>query len=158
MSTLKPTPTADSASPIGAAGTETSSPSKYEQKRESGSSGDFVMLPWPVSSNRYWRNFRGRMVVSKEAIEYKARVASTFRAAGYKPLECPVSVALLIHPKLTTNGAASKVRQDIDNQIKVIFDGLNGVAWVDDSQVWKLSVEIALPIDGGGVSVLVSAR
>lgn len=117
----------------------------------------YVMLPPPVSTNRYWRNFKGRMVVSKEAIAYKARVAMICRMVGVPLLDGPVAVSLLIHPKLTKKGVASLVKQDIDNQIKVIFDGLNGVAWVDDSQVVKLQAEFADPIDGGGVSISVGA-
>jgi Holliday junction resolvase RusA-like endonuclease len=33
----------------------------------------------------------------------------------------------------------SKLRGDIDNYIKTILDGLNGVAWKDDSQVVKVT-------------------
>ena len=32
-------------------------------------------------------------------------------------------------------------RPDIDNQVKLIKDALNGVCWIDDSQVCKLSAE-----------------
>ena len=33
----------------------------------------------------------------------------------------------------------SSLRGDIDNYVKTILDGLNGVAWKDDSQVVKLT-------------------
>jgi len=32
----------------------------------------------------------------------------------------------------------SSLRGDLDNYVKTILDGLNGVAWVDDSQVVKI--------------------
>jgi Holliday junction resolvase RusA-like endonuclease len=38
-----------------------------------------------------------------------------------------------IVPKLT--------KPDIDNVVKIVCDGLNGVAWIDDSRVWKISAE-----------------
>lgn len=115
------------------------------------------MIPWPVSANRYWRNFKGRMVVSKEAIEYKARVATIFGMLGAQKHACPVSVSMLVHPRMTKLGVASLVRADLDNLLKVVFDGLNGVAWDDDSQVVKLHAEFADPISGGGVSISVEA-
>lgn len=33
----------------------------------------------------------------------------------------------------------SKLRGDVDNYVKTILDALNGIAWVDDSQVVKLT-------------------
>jgi len=33
----------------------------------------------------------------------------------------------------------TKLRGDIDNYVKTILDGLNGVAWKDDSQVVKVT-------------------
>lgn len=34
--------------------------------------------------------------------------------------------------------AKTKLRGDLDNYIKTVLDALNGVAWVDDSQVVKI--------------------
>ena len=61
-------------------------------------------------------------------------------AAGVQPvLDRGVSVSLVLRPKLTRRGQASKVRLDLDNCIKVALDALIGIAY-DDAQVVELSV------------------
>lgn len=84
-------------------------------------------LPYPPSTNRYWRNFRGHTVVSKEAREYKELAKHLAMQQGVKPLDGELHVELrLFRPKRIG---------DLDNYIKVLFDAMNGVAWGDDSQV-----------------------
>ena len=64
-----------------------------------------VILPYPISCNRYWRNFRGRMVVSSEAKAYKDQVAYIL-TRGFE-FEClplftgDVAMTMKLHPKLT---------------------------------------------------------
>ena len=112
-----------------------------------------VMLPYPISANRYWRNFRGRMVVSKEAEEYKAKVIWSFFALDITPTSKPVSLTMKLHPKLTKTGKSSRTLIDLDNCIKVCLDALQGVLYVNDNQVIKLTAEVGEPVDGGGLSV-----
>ena len=114
------------------------------------------MLDYPISANRYWRNFKGRTVVSAEANQYKAVTALLWRSSGLPLHAGPVTVELLLHPKQTKSGEASKTRMDLDNVLKVAIDALNGVAFVDDKQVRKLVAEVADPVPGGGLSVRVS--
>lgn len=114
---------------------------------------EYVVLPYPVSANRYWRNFRGRMVVSSEAREYKKQVQWAFSAFGIEPAKGDVSLSIKLHPKLTKKGAASRTIIDMDNALKVVFDALQGVLYVNDKQVKKLTAEVGEPVDGGGLSV-----
>lgn len=117
------------------------------------SAPEYIVLPYPISANRYWRNFRGRMVVSSEAKAYKKQVQWAFSAFGIEPAKGEVSLAIKLHPKLTTKGAASRTIIDLDNCIKVVFDALQGVLYVNDKQVKKLTAEVGEPVLGGGLSV-----
>jgi crossover junction endodeoxyribonuclease RusA len=116
-----------------------------------------IILPYPISTNRYWRTFRNRVVRSKEADEYKRITAHTAFVAGWRVLDCPVAVSLCLHPKATKAGRASRVRMDLDNCIKVALDALNGIAYCDDMQVIRLRAEIGGPLAGGGLAVAVEA-
>lgn len=89
-----------------------------------------ITLPSPVSANRYWRNFRGRMVVSAEAKAYKEQVAWIARAAGMELLTGDVSVTMKVYRPAK--------RGDIDNAAKILLDSLNGIAYSDDSQIVEI--------------------
>lgn len=85
-------------------------------------------LPYPPSANRYWRSFRGRMVLSAEAKKYKAFVQVAL--AKWPILGGPVAlIAHLYRPQKSG---------DLDNRLKVLGDALNGVAWLDDKQVEEI--------------------
>ena len=119
---------------------------------------EMISLPYPISTNRYWRSMRGRMVRSKEATAYKKVAAMAARYAGHlKPLTGPVEINIAFHPKRTKKGAASSVRLDLDNAIKVALDSMNGIVFEDDKQVERLTAVLSDPIEGGGLSVWVSA-
>lgn len=92
-----------------------------------------ITLPLPPSANRYWRNFRGRTVVSAEAKAYKEQAAWLARAAGMELIEGDVSVTMRIY-------RAAK-RGDTDNFLKVGLDSLNGIAYSDDSQIVRIVAE-----------------
>lgn len=116
-----------------------------------------IRLPYPVSANRYWRSFRGMTVRSKEADAYKRTAAHSAFIAGWCVLDCPVVVAITLHPKRTKKGLASATRMDLDNCIKVTLDALNGVAYRDDRQVVRLVAEVGDAVEMGGLSVAVTA-
>lgn len=92
-----------------------------------------ITLPQPVSANRYWRNFRGRMVVSAEAKAYKEQVAWIARAAGVEMLTGDVSVTMRVYRQAK--------RGDLDNSLKVSLDSLIGIAYADDSQIVRIVAE-----------------
>ena len=63
-------------------------------------------------------------------------------------LDQPVELSVLLHPR-------DKRLMDIDNCGKAICDSLNGYLYEDDQQVWKITIERAEKIKGGGCVVTV---
>jgi len=86
--------------------------------------------------------------------------------AGAKPGRGIVSVtieAVFARPKYhkTKRGVKASApeipRQDVDNVAKAVLDALNGVAWVDDTQVERLLV-VKSWSDEGSTTVTVEGR
>jgi len=63
----------------------------------------------------------------KYASDVKLRVDALFDEMGTTVTITPILI-----------DAPTKLRGDIDNYVKLLLDGLNGVAWDDDSQVVKV--------------------
>ena len=59
-----------------------------------------------------------------------------------------VELSIILHPR-------DKRLMDIDNCGKAICDSLQGYLYDDDQQVWKLTIERAEKIKGGGCVVTV---
>jgi crossover junction endodeoxyribonuclease RusA len=115
-----------------------------------------ILLPYPPSNNRYFRNFRGRMVISAEGKAFKNTAGWLCKTAGVKVLQGDVELQVILHPKLNKDGSASKVRLDLDNIFKPVCDCMNGVAYQDDKQIVKIGAVIGIPVKDGGISVLVT--
>lgn len=91
---------------------------------------------------------RARVYTPKQTVSFERQVAEIARPVFPAPLEGPVKlrvVAVFQIPKSWTKkkkedaardgGAFHTQRPDGDNILKAIKDGLNRIAWVDDSQV-----------------------
>jgi Holliday junction resolvase RusA-like endonuclease len=92
-------------------------------------------LPVPPSANVYWRKFRNRMVRSDEAEAYANLVVVRGWNQGARPipLKYDVEVSVRWHRERRSG--------DLDNRLKCLLDSLQGVAYVKDSQVRKLTAE-----------------
>lgn len=114
-----------------------------------------ILLPYPPSNNRYYRHFKGMNVLSDEGKTFKEAVGWLCQAAGCRPVLGDVELYVIMHPRLTTKGKASKTRLDLDGCLKATCDALNGVMYADDKQITRLVAEIGDPLQDGGVSVQV---
>ncbi len=93
--------------------------------------------PVPKGRPRVARKGRGYIFYTpKETKHYEQAVNLAARAVCKKPLEGPVAVKVRLYFK-----KKGKI-PDCDNCVKSIFDGLCGAAFLDDSQVMHLEIDV----------------
>lgn len=97
----------------------------------------FTVEGEPVSKSRARFTKRGSKTFAYTPEKTKAgeeRVAWTYRSS-VKGVPTDPEVAYRVEAHFF-NG--TRQRRDIDNMVKLILDGLNGVAWIDDNQVTQI--------------------
>jgi Holliday junction resolvase RusA-like endonuclease len=87
-------------------------------------------FPLPPSANKYWRYYRGRVVASAEAVNYKTTVRMLARCDGVTPLSGPVAVRVAVHRERRAG--------DLDNFLKILIDALQGVFYENDAQIREI--------------------
>lgn len=92
-----------------------------------------LVLPYPPSANRYWRNVNGRMVKSEEARRYQTKAGWIAKASGFDCTSGDVAVTLRVY--------RPQRRGDLDNSVKVLLDSLKGIIYEDDNQVAVIHAE-----------------
>lgn len=93
-----------------------------------------LTLPLPPSVNRFWRTYKGRMLVSREGRAWKA-LADVAVAAQCRQRVLGGDVQISIVAYLPDK------RRDLDNIIKPALDCLQGAAYANDRQIVKLFAE-----------------
>lgn len=78
--------------------------------------------------------------------EYDVGYAFKNAYPGHEPVECECSVLIMV---VTDKDRSNRTSADADNYAKLVMDGLNGIAWVDDRQVTHLSVHIGPTLGSG---------
>lgn len=93
-----------------------------------------LTLPYPPSANAYWRSVviagRVRVLLSSEARRYKKAVAKYAASVVRAPMLGPLRLTLTVYRPRRAG--------DLSNRIKVVEDALNGVCYVDDSQIVEI--------------------
>lgn len=111
----------------------------------------FVIQGEPVAKGRPKLGRYGTYT-PKKTKEYEEHIKQEWRKNGYKePLTGAVMVDITFYRSIQKSSSkAAKtakltgkvkptVKPDLDNYIKAVLDGLNGLAWVDDSQIVNIS-------------------
>ena len=107
-------------------------------------------LPLPPSMNTYWRNFRGRTILSKAGRQFKADVSKCVIAQKVPKLGISrLKVLIYLHPK-------DRRKIDLDNRLKACLDALqNAGVFDDDEQIDHLTIQRATIKSGGGATVAI---
>ncbi|WP_250532409.1 RusA family crossover junction endodeoxyribonuclease [Caballeronia sp. ATUFL_F1_KS39] len=120
-----------------------------------------LTLPYPPSSNRYWKSFvisgHVQVVVSAEAKAFRREVHWLLKLARIRePIYGRIALTVKLYPKLPLD-ARTRMRKhgdeweddvrciDLDNSLKILLDSMKGRVFIDDSFVWRLHAERGEP-------------
>jgi len=114
-----------------------------------------LQLPFPPSVNHYWRNFRGRTIISKAGRDYRADVCATLAGAGSffnkkPPFIGRLALAMDAFPP-------DRRRRDLDNILKASLDSLTHAhIYADDSLIDLLIVRRKSPDAPGHLHIVIT--
>lgn len=93
----------------------------------------FTVPGTPQPKQRPRRSATGVWYTPRPTQQYEQRVAGYALAAGarWRPGTYAVTVGLYF---------PDRRRRDVDNCVKALLDGLNGVVWADDAEVTQLRI------------------
>jgi len=94
-----------------------------------------IDLPWPPTSNTYWRRNGSRYFISKRGQDYREYVKKVFYPyVGLFVAEDKLKVAIDAFPP-------DKRKRDLDNLFKSVLDSIQASGlYVDDNQIDELSI------------------
>lgn len=116
---------------------------------------EFTIYAEPVAKARARAGAGGRFYTPKKTSDYETIVAMQAKIAmeGRAPIDSACCLSLAFHIPMPKSWSQKKRAQaisgeikhtskpDLDNLIKAVKDGLNGIVWVDDSQVVRVVAE-----------------
>lgn len=82
----------------------------------------------------------------KNTRDYEKKIADAWRGLGIEPFKGPVEVNIYVERKMPDSrpkkleAEYDVFKPDVDNIMKTVLDALNGVAYLDDKQVYSASV------------------
>lgn len=116
---------------------------------------EFTIQTEPVAKARARAGAGGRFYTPKKTSDYEAIVALQAKIAmeGRAPIDSACCLSLVFHIPIPKSWSQKKQysallgtvlptsKPDLDNLIKAVKDGLNGIVWADDSQVVRVVAE-----------------
>lgn len=115
---------------------------------------DFTVSGQPMGKGRPRFSSHGHSYTPSKTREYENRVAAAawaaMKQAGLEPSPRRMSVIITAYFEVPKSYSKKKraeceagihipKRPDLDNVAKIICDGANEIAWIDDAQIWHLT-------------------
>ena len=105
-------------------------------------------LPWPPTVNTYWRNIKGRTIISERGRKYRLEVLA--QLAGAEPMMGRLAIKIAANPP-------DKRKRDLDNILKALLDSLTFAHVIeDDSQFDFISIARRDVIKDGAVQITIT--
>ena len=102
-----------------------------------------IELPFPPSTNHYYRHIGHVTLISKRGRAFREAVVAILAKLRLTPLAGPLSIVIELYPP-------DRRKRDADNAQKPVLDALgHGGAFVDDCQVVHLACWKFAPTPGG---------
>jgi crossover junction endodeoxyribonuclease RusA len=109
-----------------------------------------LTLPYPPSTNHYWRHNKGRTHISEAGQAYRLAVVKATAQRGYTALTGRLAVVVDAFPP-------DHKRRDLDNAYKALLDSLTHAGlWLDDEQIDDLRIIRRRPEAPGAVVVRIT--
>lgn len=106
-------------------------------------------IPWPPTTNTYYRNVQGKTLISREGRSYKRNISQIVSRNHFKKATGRLEVVLVCYPP-------DRRKRDLDNLLKAIFDSLQKAGvYDDDSQIDRIVMQREKVSKGGFVHVFI---
>lgn len=114
-----------------------------------------LTLPWPPTTNTYWRHIGKSTLISKPGRMYAMTVGIQVSQSGvvreHGTQTGRLCVRIVAHPP-------DRRDRDLDNLLKAALDSLTKAkVWEDDSQIDRLEVTRGMVVVGGRLEVEITS-